>query len=82
MGFEDVYLSIIPNRVSLLAPELGIYNHLVERVQDNPNLNMRTLDIFHIYQKNPLQYLSKSDTHWTVKGRNEWLKMINIELEK
>lgn len=82
MGFKDIYLSIIPNRVSLLAPELGIYNHLVERIQDSPNLSMQPLDIFHIYQKNPIIYLSKSDTHWSVEGRNEWLKMVNSELEK
>ena len=82
LGFKEVYLSIIPNRVSLLAPKLGIYNHLVERVQNSPNLNIQILDIYHIYQKNPIKYLSKSDTHWTVEGRNEWLKMVNFELEK
>lgn len=82
LGFSEVYLSIIPNRVSLLAPESGTYNHLIERIQNSPNLKMKNLDIFHIYQKNPEMYFSKSDTHWTPEGRNEWLKMVNSELEK
>jgi hypothetical protein len=81
-GFKEVYLSIIPNRVSLLAPELGHYNHLVERVQNKPNLGMPILDIFHIYQQNPRKYFSKSDTHWSEEGRAEWLKMVNLALEK
>jgi hypothetical protein len=66
----------------LLAPELGKYNHLVERIQSNPNLRMSILDIFQVYKENPKKHFSKSDTHWTSEGRSEWLKMINQTLEK
>ena len=30
-GIDEVYLSIIPNKVSILSPEMGKYNHLIDR---------------------------------------------------
>ena len=76
-GFDEVYLSIIPNKVSILSPDLGTYNHLIERVQSDPNLKIPIIDTYTDFKKNPSIYYLKSDSHWTCEGRNLWLKKVN-----
>jgi hypothetical protein len=77
MGFDEVYLSIIPNKVSILAPSLGSYNHLIEKIQSNPSLETPIIDTFSEFKKNPSKYYLKSDSHWTCEGRDIWLKKVN-----
>ena len=33
MGFDEIFLSIIPNKVSIVAPDLGEPNHAIERIR-------------------------------------------------
>ena len=61
MGFDEVYLSIIPNKVSVLAPNLGNYNHVVERIQNHPNLQIKCIDTYSMFKKQPQNIFSKSD---------------------
>ena len=79
-GFDDVYLSIIPNKVSILSPELGNYNHLIERIQKDERLETPIIDTYSIFKKSPQKYYLKSDTHWTCDGREVWLQKVNIIL--
>lgn len=76
-GFNEVYLSIIPNKVSILSPNIGAYNQLIERVQSDPNLKLPVIDTYSDFKKNPSNYYLKSDSHWTCEGRNLWLKKVN-----
>lgn len=76
-GFDEVYLSIIPNKVSILAPNLGKYNHLIEQIQADSSLKMPIIDTFSDFRKNPSKYYLKSDSHWTCEGRNIWLDKVN-----
>jgi len=76
-GFNEVYLSIIPNKVSILAPNLGTYNHLIERIQADTSLKMPVIDTFSEFRKNPSKYYLKSDSHWTCEGRDIWLNKVN-----
>ena len=77
LGFNEIYLSIIPNKVSILAPNLGAYNHVLERVQNHPNLKIKFIDTFSIFKKSPENVFSKSDTHWNCKGASMWQKSVN-----
>lgn len=79
-GFEEVYLSIIPNKVSILSPTLGDYNHLIERIQHDPRVQTPIIDTYSIFKKSPTQYYLKSDTHWNCEGRNVWLEKTNITI--
>jgi hypothetical protein len=76
-GFDEVYLSLIPNKVSIVAPNLGRYNHLIEQIQADTNLKMPFIDVFVEFKKNPAKYYLKSDSHWTCGGRDIWLKKVN-----
>ncbi len=77
LGFDEVYLSIIPNKVSILAPDLGNYNHLIERIQTDSRLKTPIIDTYSDFSKNPSKYYLKSDSHWTCEGRNIWLNKVN-----
>jgi hypothetical protein len=76
-GFDEVYLSIIPNKVSVLSPDLGNYNHLIERIQEDKELQIPFIDTYSIFKKSPQKYYLKSDTHWTCDGREVWLQKVN-----
>ena len=76
-GFDEVYLSIIPNKVSVISPDLGDYNNLIQRVQNSPKLEAPIIDVYSEFKKNPTKYYLKSDSHWTCEGRNIWLNKVN-----
>ena len=76
-GFDKVYLSIIPNKVSILAQDLGSYNHLIERIQADSSLEMPIIDTYSEFRQNPSKYYLKSDSHWTCEGRDLWLNKVN-----
>lgn len=74
LGFDEVYLSIIPNKTSILAPELGRYNHLIERVQQHPALRVPVIDVYTPYQTSRQPVYQVGDSHWTCEGKAIWLR--------
>ncbi len=77
LGFDEVYLSIIPNKSSILGKDTGKYNQLVARIQSHPNLNMPFVDMLTPLEKLKEVGFAKGDTHWTCQGQNEWLQRLN-----
>ena len=77
LGFDEVYLSIIPNKTSIVAPNLGPYNHLIERVQRDSTLQVPFIDVWTPYTQRPTTVYSLSDTHWSCTGRAIWLEKVN-----
>ena len=77
LGFDEVYLSIIPNKTSIVAPNLGSYNHLIERVQRDSLLQTPFIDVWTPYSQQSTTVYSLSDTHWSCTGRAIWLEKIN-----
>ncbi len=81
-GFDEVYLAIIPNKTSIVAPQVGNYNHLIERVQQHSQLQTPVVDCWRVFrQANGPVYL-KSDTHWNCTGQTLWLEKVNEALCK
>lgn len=76
LGFDAVYLSVIPNKASILETNRGAYNHLVERIQQHPNLRVPTINTYEAFKKSPQSPYLKSDTHWTCEGRESWLNLV------
>jgi hypothetical protein len=76
-GFDEVYLSIIPNKTSIVAPEMGKYNHLVERVQTHPLLKIPFIDTWTPFSQHSREVYGLSDTHWNCTGQAIWLEKIN-----
>jgi len=80
LGFDEVYLSIIPNKATILEPSRGNYNQLIPRIEQNPALNLKTVDVYTLFkQSNVLPYL-KGDTHWNCDGRLIWLNAVRKQL--
>ena len=74
-GFDDVYLSIIPNAVTIYQPK-G-YNMLIPRIQNNKALKIKVIDVYTPFMQKPDGMFWKGDTHWTNAGADVWLKMVN-----
>jgi len=79
-GFDEVYLSIIPNKTSILGTDLGEYNHLIERIQKHSALEMPFFDIYTPFHNSKKVYYEKGDTHWNCEGKQMWLDLVNSKL--
>jgi hypothetical protein len=81
-GFDNVYLSIIPNKTSIYAPDMGPlpYNHLLERVQQSPRLSIPAIDIYTAYKASRIPLYETSDAHWNCDGRMIWMQEVTKKL--
>ena len=79
-GFDEVYLSIIPNKTSILGTDLGEYNHLIERIQKNSALKMSFFDVYTPYHHSKKVLYEKGDSHWNCEGKQLWLDLVNAKL--
>lgn len=84
IGFNKIYLSIIPNPVSELEPNYDNfkYNNLITRVQNSHRLTVPYIDAFSLFSGVKAPVYSTSDTHWNWHGANIWLDKFNEELVK
>ena len=77
LGFDEVYLSIIPNPVSIIEPGFGKYNNLVKRIQNNKDLLPPVIDVFDVFNKTPYEIYYRSDSHWNYDGFQLWVDQVN-----
>lgn len=80
-GFDEVYLNIIPNKTSILATDLGEYNHLIERIQQHPKLKMPFIDTYEVLKSGGEKLFDTGDTHWNCAGKQLWINEVNKQLE-
>jgi hypothetical protein len=80
MGYTQVYLSIIPNAASIYNYEGKKYNHLIERIQQHPNLKMPVIDAYKTLSKADVNIFHYSDSHWNVIGQQLWIDELNNAL--
>lgn len=78
MGFDEVYLSIIPNKTSLLIKEDQKYNRLLERVEKHPELQVPLISVWEEFTAK--NYYQKGDSHWNCAGQKIWVDKVNQEL--
>ncbi|HEY2583192.1 MAG TPA: hypothetical protein VGI43_15375 [Mucilaginibacter sp.] len=82
LGFNKIYLSIIPNPVSILEPDYNKlkYNYLITRIQNSQELLVPYVDAFSLLNAAKKDAYSPSDTHWTWHGAYIWLDKFNYDL--
>lgn len=80
-GADEVYLSIIPNPVSILEPGRGNYNNIIERIENFPGRKIKTINITQRFKKYNGQIYNKSDSHWTYRGFYIWVDEVNSHLK-
>jgi hypothetical protein len=78
-GFDGVYLSLIPNPVTVLDTHYGgrTYNRLLERVQYSNTLRISTIDVLPLFRNSKQELYLRSDTHWNENGEKVWLNEVN-----
>lgn len=79
-GFDEVYLAPIPNPVTILEPE-G-YNNLIPRLQNDPALEMKYIDIYTAFKNTDKQIYRPGDSHWNNNGMQLWIQAVNDTLSK
>lgn len=77
MGFDHMLFSIIPNKSTIVMPDYGHYNHMIERIQSHPNLQAPFVSVIDEYRKLGARAYLLSDSHWTCEGRAVWLTKVN-----
>jgi hypothetical protein len=77
LGFDKLYLTLVPNKASILATDLGLYNHNLERVQTHKLLKFKTIDTYTALKANANSVYYRSDTHWNCQGQGIWVAKIN-----
>jgi len=77
LGFDQVWLSIIPNKASVLMPEYGTYNHLIDRIDRHTSRTVPTINVLPDFQKMKENPYLKGDSHWSCAGQYLWLEKVN-----
>ncbi|WP_428658541.1 hypothetical protein [Runella sp.] len=77
LGFDEVYLAIIPNKTTVVAREMGTYNHLVERVQNHSALQVPIINVWSLFNQHADEVYARSDTHWSCYGQGIWVEKVN-----
>ncbi len=80
MGFDQVWFSIIPNKATVLMPDYGAYNHLIERIHRHPALATPRIDLLDDFRKTGVDAYLKGDSHWSCSGQKIWLDKVNRKL--
>jgi hypothetical protein len=81
LGFDEVYMTIVPNPISVLCPERDKYNGLLPRVEKDSSLRMPMIRLYDIYRKSPTSVYYRSDTHWNDDGFTIWLNEFHGRLD-
>ncbi|GAB3954827.1 hypothetical protein GCM10028805_40900 [Spirosoma harenae] len=76
MGFDEVYICMIPNKVTVLDPTYGVYNHQIERIEANPHLEAPIISMIDTLRRHP-EWYHLGDGHWNNQGKRFWLQRVN-----
>ena len=78
-GFDEVYIAIVPNPVSILYPHYhGLtYNNLITLVQNSKAMKCKVIDANTAFKQARQQIYCTSDSHWNYNGEKIWLSLAN-----
>lgn len=77
LGFDEVYISIIPNPVSIIDRERMPYNDKILFLQNHPSANCRFLSVYDIFRQTPERIYRTDDSHWNGHGLQLWVDEVN-----
>jgi hypothetical protein len=83
LGFDQVIISIIPNKVTILEPTLGNYNLLLPRLQEKfVAKGIKFVDTYSSFKASKQTLYYTSDSHWNCTGKQWWLTELNHSIKK
>ena len=71
LGFQEIYLSVIPNPASVYDSRRGPYNRLLQRVEQRVS---PLISVYDVYRSSPANMYYLSDSHWNPLGFDTWVK--------
>lgn len=80
LGFDEVYLSVIPNKSSLILKNNDDYNHLLQRVENHPDLTIPLISVWEEFTSE--NYYQKGDSHWNCEGQKIWVDKVNALIKE
>ncbi|QRR01678.1 hypothetical protein [Dyadobacter sandarakinus] len=82
LGFDHVILAVIPNKVSVLAPDYGTYNNLINRVYHHSALKIPYINVLPEFRQMGRAAYLKGDSHWTCDAQYLWLGKVNALIRR
>ncbi len=83
LGFQQVLLSIIPNKATIQeTAQQRNYNHLIERVQENPALQVSVIDTYSLFRQRTQPLYALGDSHLNCTGRQLWLDALTSKISQ
>jgi hypothetical protein len=79
IGFKKIFLSIVPNPVSVYDENRMHYNHLLERVEQQADLPI--ISIYKTFKTDRHNLYFLSDAHWNPLGFDTWIQEVNKTLK-
>ncbi|MBB6110911.1 hypothetical protein SAMN05421821_10974 [Mucilaginibacter lappiensis] len=79
IGFKKVFLSIVPNPVSIYDENRMPYNHLLERIEEQTDLPL--ISIYKTFKSDQHNLYFLSDAHWNPLGFDIWIRQVNRTLK-
>jgi len=75
--FDEVYFSFIPNPVTILDRNRGVYNQLITKIEKHDKRQSPMISILAEFEENKDIVYQKSDSHWTTEGLQVWINKAN-----
>jgi hypothetical protein len=75
LGFKQVFLSLIPNAVSVYDDKRASYNHLIERIETK--VTFPVIPVYTLFKNDSRNLYSRSDAHWNPVGFGVWVRESN-----
>jgi hypothetical protein len=81
-GFDEIYISIIPNAATIYKKAEQPYNHLIERIEQHPDAKFGFIDIYQPLKQEKNSVFHFNDSHWNPLGKTLWILKIKRLLDK
>lgn len=81
-GFDEVLLSVIPNKTTVVNPPMGRYNRLLERLETHPALQVPLISVRKRFMQSGPKLYQRGDSHWNCEGRQIWLEAVNRKISE
>lgn len=81
LGFDEVYISIIPNAATIYKHSDFPYNKLIERIQNDSTAHFKFIELLKPFKEQPYSVFLCNDSHWNELGKMIWLKRVNTIID-
>lgn len=82
IGFDEVYVSIIPNASTIYKTDTLPYNQFIPRIQNDSNVHFKFIELLKPFQQEHHAVFLCNDSHWNELGKMIWLLQVNAIIDR